>query len=345
MGAVAIETLPGESGKCGNSFLRNKNKKYLCVRSEQGGALVIVLVISSLLLMSSIWALSTYKQGVASTEGLLAKLEARINAESTFQQLLYYGATGRFTGSSLMNTLPVEIGFPAKIQLGGQKIVVSPADKEFSVTFSCHDSSGMLNALYLDPRMFAKVLRYSGATVTEAAVISHSLADWTDSDDFHHVNGAEKQYYKQEMGVAYEPRNTPAIQSPWELSLLRGMTAERIEELIPDMALSPTGGYNIQTMDSLMLQVRFDITAAQAEQLISLRNYHGYLTMTDIRDITGRSDYGMASEGSGFTSRLLKVELQSKVGESVEKWQMWIDFVPGSSGPYKIVSWQEGLGV
>lgn len=332
--------------------LKNKKRtddccvmRHLFICTEQGGALVIVLVISSLLLLSSLWALSTYKQGVAATAGLLAKLEARIAVESTFQELLYYGVTGRFTGSALLNTLPAELGFPVKIPLGGEKKSVSPPGGELRGTFSCQDSSGMLNVLYLNPHTFANVLRHAGATVAEAATMSDSLADWTDGDDLHHINGAEKQYYKLEIGAAYGPRNSPAIQNPWELSLLRGMTLQFMEKLLPGMALSPTGGYNIQTMDALMLQVRFNITAAQAEELIILRNYHGYLNMVNIRDITGRSNYGLATEGAGFTSRLLKVELQARVRDAVERWQVWIDFVPDSSAPYKIVSWQEGLGV
>jgi len=308
--------------------------------SEKGSALVIILVISTLLLASSFWAVSTYKEGVRATEQFLDKLQARLGAESALQIIKYYGATGRFGSSTLSRQLPEKLNFPHTISLTGEEYTLAIQDTEVRV--SLLDSSALLNCFYMDIKTLARLLYNSGMDDEQLSVYVNSYKDWIDKNDFHHVNGAESYYYKHELKSAFSPRNGKSMQSPWEMSLIKGMDGSSWKELLPFLTLSPKPGLNIQTMNPTMLSAHFGIDISQAMQLARIRNDKGYLTTSTIEAITGKSYADEYGGLNNFPSRVLRLRIEASAGDARERYSGWLTFIPDRQGPFRILSWTEG---
>ena len=311
------------------------------LRSENGSALVLVLVVSSLLLGSSFWAISTYTAGVRATEQLMNKFEARLGAESALQILKYYGATGRFDNSTLSNSLSESLDFPKMLSLTDQEYKLMLGNNIIHI--SLLDSFAVLNISYLDNRVLSRLLHYFGLDDKERFVIRDSFKDWIDKNDFTHVNGAESYYYRHQ-NVAYGPRNSASLQSIWEISLLRGMDETIWDEIRPFFAMMPKPGQNMQTMSPTMLAVWFGLDKSTGEQLAALREDRGYLTTMAIEDITGQKYYDSFSGLGNFPSRIVRVRIEAESGDSRERWLGWLSCLPDRQAPYRILAWQEGIG-
>ncbi|MBL4902431.1 general secretion pathway protein GspK [Desulfocapsa sp. AH-315-G09] len=312
------------------------------LNSEKGSALVIILVISTLLLASSFWAVSTYKEGVRTTEQFLDKMQARLGAESALQILKYYGATGQFGSSTLSRQLPEKLNFPNTIRLTGDEYTLSLQD--MTVTVSLLDSSALLNCFYMDIKTLARLLYAFGMEDEQLSVYVNSYRDWIDKNDFHHVNGAESYYYKHELKAAFSPRNSKAMQSPWEMSLIKGMDDTRWKELRSFLMLSPKPGLNIQTMSPRMLSAHFGVDMSQALQLARYRRENGYLTNSTIEATIGRIFVDEYSGLNNFPSRIVRLRIEASAGDARERYLGWVTFIPDRQGPFRILSWTEGGG-
>lgn len=307
---------------------------------ENGSALVVVLIFSTILLICSTWAVSNYRKGVVATEMLMDKLSARVSAESSLQLLQFYGATGRATSSHIINNLPDVAGIVSAIPLDGKPVKMKIEGND--VFIRIRDSGGLLNVVYFSPGVFKRLLVELGASQLQAETIKSSYADWLDSNSFHHLNGAEESFYKYEKRCSYSPRNAPVIQSIWELSLLKGMTSELWEKFQPYLIHSPKDGFNVNAMSKEMLSAYYSLDSEMVANLLQLKKNKGYITLTDVREVSGKTVYDISGRSGDFPMRLFRIAISVHKGVSLEKWQGDINFVADRYGPYRILDWVEG---
>lgn len=307
---------------------------------NHGSAMAFVLVVTVLMLSGALWAVATYRAGVNATTGLIEKFQARVEAESVLQLLLFYGATGEISSSAMVHDLPREYRCPPRLPLDGTRTALLPADNT-QTTVAMQDLAGSLNVVFAPKDQFNRLLQLLDVPPGESVVIADSLQDWLDSDDFHQVNGAERWYYEQKAGVRYRPRNSIFIQSPFELALIRGMKDEYLEKILPHITVAPTPGYNPATMTSAVLAVTLGCTLAEAEQLVALRGRKGYFTANDILQVLGHTG-GIAIDGLGVPSRVVRITVESIVGEARQVIESEVTFAEDDYGPFRHLTWNEG---
>lgn len=86
------------------------------------------------------------------------------------------------------------------------------------------DETGKINVNLAPPHLIFNLLVMVGIPEAEADIITDSIEDWRDPDDFRRPHGAESEYY-QTLPDPYSAKNGP-LDVPEELLLVRGVTPE-----------------------------------------------------------------------------------------------------------------------
>jgi type II secretory pathway component PulK len=169
-------------------------------------------------------------------------------------------------------------------QLGGGSFSIKITDLERKVNINTADEA-----------MLQQALTVMGADANDIPTIADSILDWIDADDNTHINGAESDYY-QGLTPPYVAKNGP-IDDISELLLIKGIRdnpeiysseyadfqrMDRFGDPIPPRAyvahlvdvFTPisTGRININTADSVVLQMIPGVDAGIAEQIIRVRS-------------------------------------------------------------------------
>jgi len=302
-------------------------------RSENGSAIIIVLVISIISISLALFTMGISRKIVLSSTMLMDKLHAKIGAESEIEKLKFYLSTGRFYPRSVANSIQIK-DIPPIIYIDGTKQRIG---KFANATFM--DTGGLMNILVPNNNTIARLLKNGGMSKTEAATVKDSIADWYDKDDFKHLNGAERYYYQSIMGYKYGARNFAGVQSVDELHLIKGLTNDKVFKNIKDyLVLSPRWMPNINTMNAQLLSAMLNIPLDMSNTLVELRKAKGYITTFDIERITGiQADpelYG------SFPTRILDIRLNFRFNTAMEKISCEISFIPKQTSPYRILKWQ-----
>lgn len=107
---------------------------------------------------------------------------------------------------------------------------------------------------------------------TEASIAVDSLLDWVDVDPHTRLNGAEQDFYQQNSPRSKFPLNQP-FSTVEEMAFVRGMDAVAARK--PDWQNAFTvwseGRLDMNDASSELIEAVCDVTAAQAEQLLSVR--------------------------------------------------------------------------
>lgn len=122
-------------------------------------------------------------------------------------------------------------------------------------------------SLEIASRLFEQV---SGLDKEEAQEIVYNLIDWMDSDSFfgHPKYGAEASYYEN-LNKPYTSRNMP-YEVIDELLLVKGMTPEIFEKILPYMTVYGSGQVNMNTADRVVLAA-LGFSPAGVETIVSYR--------------------------------------------------------------------------
>ncbi|MCF6157590.1 MAG: hypothetical protein E3K32_03240 [wastewater metagenome] len=159
-----------------------------------------------------------------------------------------------------------------------------------------YDESGKININKITDENKVNFVKFlTSYTIDEltAETITDSILDWIDSDDLHHINGAEKDYYAS-LAEPYEPKNGP-FESIEELTLVKGVTP-RIFELIRDsLTIYGTGKINVNFASREVLTHIPLITREAADAIILLREEQRGIQKIDfLKDILGK--YGIVGK-------------------------------------------------
>ena len=297
---------------------------------KKGFALALTLWIVAMLSLVSVLYLSYGKKVVQKTIQLNKKLELTFEAESTIELLKFYIATGeidkdRVINDNFKNLFP---SFPTFFYIDGRVKVMD------NRTITLQDTAGLINIH--DNEAFSNYLS-DGLTIEDRGIISDSMRDWLDLDDFSSLNGAESSFYKQKK-YAYGARDEDYISSIEELFLIRGI--EKYKKIDRDnLSSSNVLIRNILTMSPKLLGKVYEFTPNEIEQLVEVKK--------DGKEVFSNLFYKLNIENQrpeleGFiTSNILKIEVISKRDNIYKKIKLLVNFRPNSQRAFKVLEYYD----
>src|SRR4030067_1014583 len=115
--------------------------------------------------------------------------------------------------------------------------------------------------------------------IITAETIHDSILDWIDADDFHHLKGAEKDYYMS-LPSPYEPKNG-ALETIEELALIKGFSSQVFEKLRDYLTVYGSGKINVNTASKAVLLYVPLVTTDIADAIIQYRTKEGAMNNID----------------------------------------------------------------
>jgi len=175
---------------------------------------------------------------------------------------------------------------------------ITLGDGEVSVTIEDEERKIDLNRLMLpngiapDERRLAVFQRLLDTLGIDRAV-ADAVVDWLDSDENPRVGGAESSYY-QGLPNPYRAKND-LFDTIGEVRLVRGVTAEIFEKLLPFVTVSSSGMVNINTAPKevlMSLSAGTDlaeggaIDSKTADEIIAYRLDHPFTVASQIGNVS-----------------------------------------------------------
>ncbi len=296
---------------------------------QQGSILIIVLILLTIAISLSLYITTVSRDVVRSSQMIMDKLQAKLEAESLTEKLKYVVATGRF-GSWYVDNLSGNRELPVRLNLRG--IPIKAGNSEIKLL----DCGSKLGVSPPPASLIGHILAGSGVKADIVATAADSLVDWVDEDDLKHLNGAERYYYDFEKGYQYLPRNDIFVQGVEELKLIKGFDDEVYRKISNEIIETKTRPININTADAVVLEAIMGISREHAEQVVQMREKTGSLAMADVVGITGKGLTFMDEYTTNFTSLAVVVEINTRVGEAGEHVTSIIDFKSTRLNPYVV---------
>ncbi len=296
---------------------------------NSGSAIIIALIISLIAMAITLFVVSVSRSIVESSNMLLDKLNAKFRAESLINEIEFYASAGRFTSDSVEN--PSVKGLPAKIYIKGLSQKIGNNTK-----VTIRDAGSMMSIWAINPKVISNLLKIDNVSSQRIAIIRDSILDWLDKDNLIRLNGAESQYYRSK-GYGYTTRNSFALQSIYELKLVRGMGNKTFNFLKRYLILAPKWHFNLSTMDKAMLS---SATGIPYNLLNSLRfkERNKELSLDDLEKETGK----MLDPAyyQTFPTFVLDIQVSIRFNKALEKRKCVISFNTGDKSPFKVLLWK-----
>ncbi|MFZ2404357.1 MAG: type II secretion system protein GspK, partial [Methylobacter sp.] len=130
--------------------------------------------------------------------------------------------------------------------------------------------TGKVDLNSADQTLLQGLMAYAPVEESLQTKLANAIIDWRDTDDLVHLEGAEKEEYK-DAGLSYRPRNKP-FQSIEELQLVLGMNEQLftwLENLVTVYSGQPKVDLTQATKD--VLQVLPDMDAESIDGYIAAR--------------------------------------------------------------------------
>src|ERR1017187_5930517 len=150
-------------------------------RCEKGSVLIIVLVLMMVSISLALYTVSLSRDMVATSQQLLDKLQAKLDATNTMEKMVFIGTTGRFSSWNIENTNSTP-DFPLQLNLRNSPQMIG------NCQLRLQDSAGRLGLWSLNALYLKGILRHAGIKPGEIETAVDSLLDWVDEDDLKHLN-------------------------------------------------------------------------------------------------------------------------------------------------------------
>lgn len=155
------------------------------------------------------------------------------------------------------------------------------------LTLRLQDQAGMINIARLDDESLRRLAMAAGVEPSEAGDLAARYRDYVDTDQLEQIDGAEGREYP----AGREAPNR-ALKWPEEwLSVLgaRDAVDPRLwRSLRPSLATDDQEiTANVNTADALTLQIRFGLTARQAERALEVRRERPLTSLLDLAAVSG----------------------------------------------------------
>ena len=209
---------------------------------------------------------------------------------------------------------------PYSLELGGRRYDVFIEDEQ-----------GRLNINFLDEdnrEIFKRLLEVRGVTKGEAEVITDSLLDWLDEDDFPEPKGAESKFYES-LPEPYTNRNGP-LESLEELTLVKGVSPGVYERIEEDLTVSGKElKININSASSGVVHAVLGIKPKEAGKLVAfVKEKGGIKNIDELKDIFFR--FGVAGMDFEEASALMTttnspyISIRSQ-GSTMRQYRLLVD--------------------
>ena len=223
------------------------------------------------------------------------------------------------------------------------------------------NESSKININRADRPLLTMMLDRFDLEDTEKEIIADSILDWRDRDKFHHVNGAEDEYYFS-LPEPYECKDAD-FDSVDELLLVRGVTPEifhgKLREMITVYADSDAAGsakkknrkgfnkININAAGPEMIGSLPLMTEELVKEIMLYRKEKDFKTLTELFPILGAEVYNAAvpyltlKSSSFHTIRSVGMSGEGNIRRGVEAL---IEIDMKSDKKYRIVKWMDNFG-
>jgi type II secretory pathway component PulK len=311
----------------------NRDAVFACEAGERtgqrGSALVIALVFFLVGTAVAVFILSIGEDLLRAEMRLEEKLQAKLEAESHLDRLIFAGVDAEREGRKLTVDSAYHLpGFPEELDLTGQPISVG------STTIRLYDPGRGFSVNLLAGEAFRRFLVILGAEEDRAAVIAAAYEDWVDEDSRPRLNGAERGWYLNHRGPGAVPRDMRQVSAPDELRLLRGMDASLFERLRPYLSVGGKGEVNLNAAPAPVLAACLDIPLEQAERAVRWREENGRFTGPELERLTGRRPTPFSGTGTltGTGGEVLDIEIETEVGRARERIHAVVDYTSDEDG-------------
>jgi general secretion pathway protein K len=245
------------------------------VRDERGVALLLVLWVTVLLAVIAAGFAASARVGGATTLTAKEETTARALAVAGFEHAL-----PELFGEWDVNTL-MEDGQVGFLRLAGGAVAdqngtgAAPRAPRREGTlpggtfhYRVVDAERKINLNTASRERIVQVLDAVGVLIgADRDVVADSILDWIDEDSLHRVSGAEDDDYRR-LSPPYRAKNGP-LDTLEELRLVRGVTPELFDALVPLLTVAGRGGINLNTASPTVLQI---VVPQIAPVIIAQRN-------------------------------------------------------------------------
>jgi general secretion pathway protein K len=295
------------------------------ITGEKGFAVPVVLVISMIIIAIVTSITYTVRQKIRMAEEINGRSKAYMKSYSALNTVLYNISTATFSTYALDIHEPN--GDILKWNLYG-----NPIEIEKGVTVKLRDASGMISPLFDEGYLYLALNRFYKKP-EKIRQFTDTLADWQDSDDFKHLNGAESFDYKMAK-LPYSPRNF-YIQTLDELNLLLGFDPEMLNILKDDLIYWRPGHINCMTMSKEMLQALLP-GANSVKSIVDSRD-QWTLTHGIFKQITGFQE---SEDVIFFPFGWIKIEINATEGNATDHIEAVVVKSQRELSPFWFAEWK-----
>jgi len=295
-------------------------------KERKGFALSIVLWIVATLMLGIAFIMGISKETIHLTRMLQDKTTATIEAQNMLEILKFQIPTADYDAKSFILTDKILPKLPDKIIPDGRKYHVN------HTTFYLQDVSMLFSISFPPPSVLAglatdkRELRFT---------LEDALSDWVDKDQAVRLNGAEEAYYRIKKKVDYRPRNTPTLQSPDELRIIKGydtLSSDQWQTLKRQLYYGRGSMLNLAFLDPKQLSVVLQIDPMQAEIYAMMREKD---FSQFIQTVSGLRTFYDESMGF-YLSRHVRIHIETTIGKSHTTLETLIDFKSNTIRPFTI---------
>lgn len=295
--------------------------KRVSKMQKKAFVLSIVLWIVVAMLFGTVTLAMLSKDTLTLTSNIKSKLQTQLMALDTLEFLKFHILTAsRDNNSYINNSLKnSSYPFPNKLIADNRWYKINK-----NIKLRIQDTSALLDVIHPPSKIIA-TLATTKSQRQERFVITDSIKDWVDKDNVVKLNGAESSRYEHSYGSSYKIRNSPAIQSPEELRLIRGikeLKEQEWEELRKRLYYGGYSSVNLTLIDSKYLAQTLNISQSQAEAYTQERE-------TDLKKfikVIGDNKHFNDDDMGFHLSRQLNIEIVTTKGDAKSILKTLIDF-------------------
>ena len=198
--------------------------------------------------------------------------------------------------------------------------------------------AGKIDINMADQALLQSVVSHAPIEEDQQNRLLGAIIDWRDEDDLTHIDGAEKNEYK-DAGLSYRPRNKP-FQSVEELQMVLGVSDDIYKWMEPLVTVSSKQPQvDRQLASKEVLDVLPETDAGVTESFIATRLDNAKNGLPGPAFPSGGDQAG----GSGQKQVLTIIsEAQLDDGSSALISTMVIESEDNPSSPFKVLKWQHG---
>lgn len=243
--------------------------------SNQGVALIMALWVMTLLgVLAMSFSFSTRREGLGA-RNFKEETKAYYLALSACENAMRYLVTDKDRFADFLDSEGNVLTDKERPSISGKEVM-----DEVEITVRLTDEESRLNLNFLSPDLLKKMLSRAGVGTGEDAdaedvpKITDAVMDWKDPDDFHHLMGAETDYYES-LPQPYKAKNN-TFDSVEELALVKGFKSDYLrqgaggERPLGELLTIYGSGININTVPREVLELlgasAFDIDRVFTER-------------------------------------------------------------------------------